>query len=360
MRERTKLHESFIGSDGRTYYVFKTTRESTSNRQVIITHIGTRQHDPEYMCCPDRPAFLLERDKKDGTHVIESERWFKNNKLHSYNDHAAYRELTTDYFVEEWYQDGIKHRDNDMPAYVAYNYDRTIAKAAEWWVNGEKHREAGPASIHWNAQSCFVQFYQNNINCRKDITKPSTYSYGYSPDSFARREIWTDKAGRRHRDGDMPAMITVKNDGSEDWTYTFHGEAHRDNGPSFIQFYNGKVTQEVFYYKGDLTSIDDKPTIVRYDSDGKVLEQYWHYDHAYHRDNGPAHISYGTKGQLVRETWYQYGKEHRPAAPAVIYYAFDGSIATELWYKQGKEIESSIFEGMDETTREFTYNMIEV
>ena len=95
-----------------------------------------------------------------------------SNRLHSpeYGNLPAVIWVTGD---QEWYKNGLRHRDGDLPAVAA-------ASNQEWWVNGKRHRDVDlPAVIIIDDTQ---QWYVNN---------------------------------QRHRMGDLPAIIYA--DGRQGW-----------------------------------------------------------------------------------------------------------------------------------------------
>ena len=96
-------------------------------------------------------AFLPDNEGNDlrrvaGGAVVRSEdedgRTYKNGLLHSFEGEPAIRETElrlTPYIYRielfaEWYKDGKRHRDGDLPAVR----DRF---SEEWWINGKRHSD---------------------------------------------------------------------------------------------------------------------------------------------------------------------------------------------------------------------------
>lgn len=74
----------------------------------------------------------------------------KDGCLHSFNDEPA----KVYYDIKEWYCRGRLHRDNDKPARI------TEGGKMEYWVNGKRHRDLGPAIVRSNG---FDSWYKNGI-----------------------------------------------------------------------------------------------------------------------------------------------------------------------------------------------------
>lgn len=107
-----------------------------------------------------------------------------------------------------WIQNGLRHRDDDLPAVVFANGGR------EWWVNGMQHRENGPAV---DCSDGTKMWFLNNLCHRVD---------GPAVVSKNSEEWWL--YGKRHRSGGLPAM-TMSN-GVVDWYE--NGLLHRVDGPA--------------------------------------------------------------------------------------------------------------------------------
>jgi len=123
--------------------------------------------------------------------------------------------------TEEWYLNGLLHRDGDQPAIITQSGDR------EWYVNGKRHgNNDRPAVINdmetiWckygkvhrdNDMPAIVctngtKMWYNNGRLHRDGDKPASIH----PNKSA---IWY-KNGKIHRDGDQPAIICI--DGTEIW-----------------------------------------------------------------------------------------------------------------------------------------------
>lgn len=78
----------------------------------------------------DRPAVIA-------ANGIEKA-WYKNGDLHRDDDKPAIISKG----ARRWYKRGLSHRDNHFPAIEHADGQR------EWWVEGKRHCEIGPAVIH--------------------------------------------------------------------------------------------------------------------------------------------------------------------------------------------------------------------
>ena len=115
------------------------------------------------------PPQIFSEDNMANRKIIKQE-WFRNGKRHRDNDMPAI--IYTD-GSREWYKNGCRHRDNDAPAIIRANGRQ------EWWQNDKLHRD----------------------NDRPAVIIPSGSKWWY-------------KRGCRHRD-DAPAVICA--DGRQFW-----------------------------------------------------------------------------------------------------------------------------------------------
>ena len=115
--------------------------------------------------------------------------------------------------TQEWYKNGNRHRDNDLPAIIFANGDQI------WYKNGKRHRDNDlPASISFNGNQ---YWYKNGKQHRDNNLPASIYLNG--------TQFWY-KNGLQHRDNDLPASIW--SNGTQHWYK--NGILHRDNGPAII------------------------------------------------------------------------------------------------------------------------------
>ena len=107
-------------------------------------------------------------------------------------------------------------------------------------------------------------------------------------------QVWY-REGKKHRDGDLPAVIWTS--GSQEWYK--EGKQHRDHDrPAEIW-----ADDTQWWYRDGLRHRDgDQPAII--EADGS---QEWHKDGKVHRDGGLAAIIRADGSQ----TWYMDGKVHR-------------------------------------------------
>jgi len=191
--------------------------------------------------------------------------------------------------TKEWYQHGKVHRENDKPAKIFADGDQY------WFINNELHRDNGPAIIKYNGDS--KHWYQR---------------------------------GKYHRD-DGPALEL--SDGTKIWYQ--HGDKHREDGPAVVRsdgvsdyYLNGQLVSEQRFLDRlgnggtsvlswreqayDRFILKDNGDKIYYDSDRKL-----------HNSSGPA-IEYGNGDKA----WYIHDKQHREDGPAVEY-----ANGSKAWYQ---------------------------
>lgn len=121
-----------------TYEEYWESGKLQNSQNGLVIHMNQYHHDSEFC-----------------------EIYLKDGKLHrDENDLPAFINLCSfEGLREEWWQNGVRHRDNDLPAVKSY-------ENIEYWINGKRHRDKGPAKI-----SIFhdqVEYYQNDQLHRLD------------------------------------------------------------------------------------------------------------------------------------------------------------------------------------------------
>jgi len=148
--------------------------------------------------------------------------------------------------IEEWRLDGKLHREGDLPAVIVRDPDTNAVLRQDWYRNGIEHRDGGPALI---------------MHCDDGLT------------------IWEWKeCGEFHREGDLPAREFTEADGLVSMSAWFiRGIPHRVGKPQFIQRNErtGKMSYEKWHQRGEEHRADG-PAEIFYDKDGKPeLERYY-------------------------------------------------------------------------------------
>lgn len=172
--------------------------------------------------------------------------WFKNGLKHRDGNYPAYiaYHKSGNKEREEYFVNGLLHRTADMPAVVSYDEDCNTEEE-EWWVNGKRHRE--------NDKPASVEYYRSG-RCRC--------------------EIWFNN-DQKHRENDKPAWIGFYVNGNvSSAAWYINGKCHRDNLPAVIEFgKNGFRRSEEYYIDGvhrSTTILDTRP------NDGVIyLDDSW-------------------------------------------------------------------------------------
>jgi len=146
---------------------------------------------------------------------------------------------------EEWYKHGIPHRDDDKPAYTTCS---NHGGSRKWFVDGEVHRENGPAIIsEIDKKDKGIYHYQekwirNGVEHRDsgpaciEIFKTSRKIDRKKTEVFKKEVIWL-KDGVIHRE-DGPAYISYLNGLIEYEEYSLRGMLHNSVGPAQIWYKN--------------------------------------------------------------------------------------------------------------------------
>jgi hypothetical protein len=77
------------------------------------------------------------------------------------NDEIAHGVYVDEHGNLFWYQDGLRHRDNDKPAIIGKNNSKF------WYQNGLRHRDGNKPAIVFNSGK--REWYKNGIKQRVNI-----------------------------------------------------------------------------------------------------------------------------------------------------------------------------------------------
>ena len=217
------------------------------------------------------------------------EEWWYEGKKHRENDKPAVVDTDKNIRVEEWWYEGKRHRENDLPA-VIKTYKSKIYKE-EWWYENKRHRENYEPAVVERDEGIKKFFYKGkkqegagmyfgifkklkkeypNIPYKLDIDAYYRYnkilgietldengeyyhSYEDAPSKityigkYEKEELVFEwhKYGRRHRENDMPAVISDK--GNKEWWQ--NGELFREGDKPVIV--GGHVVDERLSEKQD-------------------------------------------------------------------------------------------------------------
>lgn len=227
--------------------------------------------------------------------------------------------------MEEWFIEGKKNREGDLPAVIVY-YKNGNIQTQEWWKNDELHREDDlPARIdyhasgyisekHWsiydeplrqNSKVTSASYYDNKENNLEAETlnvypdqqnEPSVIRY-YDDFDEKRNQLieakeWFNEDEKKHRDDGLPAVIV----------YDKNGNIIKQ------EFWENGMQMQIEYFKdGLLHNENDLPAVITGNGD-TILVKFWYQNGDLHRDNDlPAAIFYDENEVVIRQEWYQNG-----------------------------------------------------
>lgn len=125
--------------------------------------------------------------------------------------------------MKEFFRDGRRHRDDDLPAIECYREDGTLL-GLEWYAHDELHREGAPAAQKF--------------------------------DEFGRlRQEWWAINNVSHRIGG-PAKYRLENGVVQVESWLQHGRLHRDDGPAYVYRCpdTGRTLDSEFWRYGEQTA----------------------------------------------------------------------------------------------------------
>jgi hypothetical protein len=249
----------------------------------------------------------------------------------------------------EWRVNGELHRE-DGPAKIT-NY--TNGRREKWYFHGKLHRVGGPAVVITDTSSHIEQWYFHGVLHREDGPAVRTCEGGYI------YEEWRVRGLLHRRDG--PAVIgrgeNIKHE------YYRRGRLHRTDGPSRIVWYGGVIVlreyafngrcelKEEFYIsgamrsrveyirrvqvayedwdvRGNLTYKLANGRLDKYDG-GRIVKTEWFHRGRQHRTDGPAVIKYDENNRIICREYRKNGHLHRIGGPAI---QGEG----ECWYRRGE------------------------
>lgn len=119
--------------------------------------------------------YTVEIIRSQKTGALVSERWFKDNQLHRDDDLPATIGYINGILWQHWYQHGEEHRES-MPAVLATNSTGMVLSEV-WCRAGKRHREGGlPAYILRNADG-ILRREEYTINGLFRTDGPAVISY---------------------------------------------------------------------------------------------------------------------------------------------------------------------------------------
>ncbi len=157
----------------------------------------------------------------------------------------------------------------------------------------------------------------STVSIRKEegnlcLRSPS-YERIYTSESTIESRRFTNKAGRKHREGDKPAFMLYEDGGnilSEQWWR--EGKLHRDGDkPSMRTFHeNGNLSAEVWLEGRYKHRSGDKPALIRYHENGKVYMEEWCIKGEHLREDltYPVEVIYSKNGMALENKYFMNGQ----------------------------------------------------
>ena len=277
-----------------------------------------------------------------------TKQWLLNGKLHRENGPACeHADGTKEWWLnnkkyseEEWKKEVEKLKMNTKTIKVKFKSEipndfTGIAEypdGTKWWVlNGELHRETGPA-IEWangskewwlNGKNYSEEDWKKEVEKLKMNTKTiKVKNYNEIPKDFTGMAEHADGSKqwflnrKLHRENDLPAIEHPN--GTKMWY--LNGKPHRDNDLPAIEYPSGT---KQWWLNGELHRENDLPAVEHANG-----EKYWYLNGELHRDNDLPTIEYADG----RKFWFLNGKRHRETGPAV-----ECPNGTKEWFLNGKQ-----------------------
>ncbi len=232
----------------------------------------------------------------NGFYFCNAEVWYNDDGKIGRDDEPAIK--NRHYTI--WARNGNIHKDGDLPAIEWLNSGK------QWWKNGKRHRETGPAVI-WDGQETYwldgKQLTKEEWEVERKIVKKEKFAFaGYFLENATIYYQDVEKTIIGREDG--PAIV------SDNTTiYVKDGIIHRDdNKPAIEVNINYLYGRQEWRKEGKLHREGDLPAIEHVNG-----SKEWYKDGDLHRDGGPAidHID-GT------QQWLKHNKFHREDGPAYI------------------------------------------
>jgi ribosomal protein L21E len=266
---------------------------------------------------PEKEQSVCETDA-NGT-----KEWYLNGQLHREDGPAVECANGKKY----WYLNGQRHRE-DGPAVECANGHKS------WHLNGQRHREDGPAVECANGTK---EWYLNGQLHRED-GPAIEYADGTKQWFLNGKEVdETDVIKLQKEKKNQPVCHTLAN-GTKEWR--LNGNLHREDGPA-REWSDGTTEwwlNDKLHREGGPASErknGDKSWWLngkRHREDGPAIEyadgsKYWYRNGEYHREDGPA-----CEHADGNKEWWLNGQQHREDGPAV-----EWSNGTKEWFLNGQQ-----------------------
>lgn len=255
---------------------------------------------------------------------------------------------------ESWYKHGKKNRDGDLPSMIEYKHNSSLYEYSlqRWCKDGKCHRENGPALIINHRNHVEENWFYNGKRHR-DGDLPARVCYprddSYKHIVYFVRQWYNH--GKLHRIGG-PACMNQRSDSRSEMWY-IHGVCHREDGPAARNWdKDNKITYELWSHNG-VYHREDGPTLTCLNT-LDMIEINWFKNGQRHRDGGPA-LTYIHSDGTKTEHWYNHDKLHRNDGPSTIKYERENDEIIEIYNFHINGV--SIDEEVQEWMKTYGYNM---
>jgi len=222
---------------------------------------------------------------------LQAERWFSRHRAGCELPAAILYEKSKKCVI--WKnEDGEIHRDFDLPAVIIYDEAGRVG-IEQWSVKGRVHREGGqPAVIRYreNGQIRYERWSING-NTHREGDLPAEIRYHMTKDGSRKvKAEYYYTMDELHRDGDQPAAISYYKSGrtyQEGWYQCGKGRHREGDLPAAIRYYdsdNSPIKYIAWQLHGNMYQRPGgAPSIIHYDTSGKVQHELWPEDAGYVR-----------------------------------------------------------------------------
>lgn len=140
---------------------------------------------------------------------------------------------------------------------------------------------------------------------------------------------WKEKDGSVRR-----VFVTYDDKGFIGEVYYKGDVKHREEGPAWIEYYEGNKVKCAYYFKEGKIHKEEGPAVVWFYADGTVKKEEWWRDDRVHRDGDePAITIYHPNGKIWMMMWCKNGRLERDftKGPAYVVFNEKGKKVTEMY-----------------------------